>query len=129
MAQTKLNVAYLKTLGANTFDILRVGSTGNVEFSQGITYANTQIIAGSSNYTSYNLQNSGASNINILVSIEGLVQIPGVDYYVSGQTLTLTSPPDTNANIEIRYMGAAAVTPSVPITSMDILSSFLLMGA
>jgi hypothetical protein len=26
-------------------------------------------------------------------------------------------------------MGAAAVTPSVPITSMDILSSFLLMGA
>jgi hypothetical protein len=64
------------------------------------------------------------------VAIEGIVQIPGVDYYVTGQTLTLTSAPDTGANIEVRYMGLKqSQGPQTPSTSMDTISAFLLMGA
>jgi hypothetical protein len=127
---TKLNVAYIKTAGANTYDVLRVGTSGNLEYTNaGLVYANTQVITGASNYVNYNLNSYGATNTSIIVSIEGLIQIPGVDYFVTGQTLTLTSNPDPNANIEVRYLGSAAVSQFSPLTSMDVISSFLLMGA
>jgi plastocyanin len=93
-------------------------------------YANSQIITGSSSYVNYNLNYANTTNSSIFVAIEGIVQIPGVDYYVSGQTLTLTSAPDTGANIEVRYMGLKqSQGPQTPSTSMDTISAFLLMGA
>ena len=93
-------------------------------------YANSQIITASSSFVNYNLNYSNTTNSSIFVAIEGIIQIPGVDYYVNGQTLTLTSAPDTGANIEVRYMGLKqSQGPQTPSTSMDTISAFLLMGA
>jgi plastocyanin len=93
-------------------------------------YANSQIITGSSSFVNYNLNYANTTNSSIFVAIEGIVQIPGVDYYVTDQTLTLTSAPDTGANIEVRYMGLKqSPGPQTPSTSMDTISAFLLMGA
>jgi hypothetical protein len=105
MAQTKLNVGYLKTQGAVAGDILRVGSTGNVEYS---SYNNvainsiSQLITGT-NANTYALTNSSATNTSVMVMIEGITQIPTVDYFVSGQNIVFTSSVEANANIEIRY--------------------------
>lgn len=120
MAQTKLNIGYLKTLGSNTYDYLRVGTTGNVEFVTGIFVINptTQLITGTSSNT-YTLNATDATNTSILVIVEGLIQIPLVDYFVYGSNLLLTSVPDTNANIEIRYLGQVSngnVTSSTSTT-------------
>jgi hypothetical protein len=124
MAQTKLNVGYLKTLGANTYDYLRVGTTGNVEFATGVFVINptTQLITGTSSNT-YTLAGPEATNTSILVIIEGLIQIPLIDYFVYGSNLLLTSIPDTSANIEIRYLGQVSnvnVTSSTSTTRSTI---------
>jgi len=47
---TKLNVAYIKTKGSNTFDVLRVGATGNLEYaSVGVLGLTTSNVAEGSN--------------------------------------------------------------------------------
>jgi len=47
---TQLNVAYIKTKGSNTFDVLRVGATGNLEYaSVGILGLTTSNVAEGSN--------------------------------------------------------------------------------
>ena len=123
-----LSNSSLRTAILNITDgTLAVDANGKVGVN---FYANSQVITGSSSYVSYNLNYANTTNSSIFVAIEGIVQIPGVDYYVSGQTLTLTSSPDTGANIEVRYMGLKqSQGPQTPSTSMDTISAFLLMGA
>ena len=123
-----LSNSSLRTAVLNLTDgTLAVDANGRIGVN---FYANSQIITGSSSYVNYNLNYANTTNSSIFVAIEGIVQIPGVDYYVSGQTLTLTSAPDTGANIEVRYMGLKqSQGPQTPSTSMDTISAFLLMGA
>ena len=54
---------------------------------------------------SYTLNTSVASPQNIMVVMEGLVQLPYVDYSTSAYTLTLADSPPVGSNIEIRYFG------------------------
>jgi len=123
-----LSNSSLRTAVLNLTDgTLAVDANGRIGVN---FYANSQVITGSSSYVNYNLNYANTTNSSIFVAIEGIVQIPGVDYYVSGQTLTLTSAPDTGANIEVRYMGLKqSQGPQTPSTSMDTISAFLLMGA
>ena len=105
MAQTKLNVTYIKTAGANPGDILRVGSTGNVEYSSSNNIAinsASQLITGTNSNT-YALTSTVATNTSVMVMIEGITQIPAVDYFVNGSNIVFTSSVEANANIEIRY--------------------------
>jgi len=64
---------------------------------------------------------------SILVIVEGLVQIPAVDYTVSGTTLTLSDYPILNSNIEVRYYGADTIYSSSSITTK--VDSFIGTGA
>jgi len=137
-----LNTANVNEFGSNLYytntrvaSFIQNSNDGSLSVSaNGIIgvnfYANSQIITGSSSYINYSLNYANTTNSSIFVAIEGIVQIPGVDYYVNGQTLTLTSAPDTGANIEVRYMGLKqSQGPQTPSTSMDTISAFLLMGA
>lgn len=90
---------------------IRVQSYLNDEgYLRGNTYAitATQTIL-ESNTLSYNLNANVSSEKAILVSVNGLVQIPVTDYTVNVSVLTFNSilPPD--ANIEIRYFGTEAL--------------------
>ena len=46
----------------------------------------------------------------IIVTIDGLVQIPTTDYTVSGTTLTLIPAPATNSTVEVKFFGNEAIT-------------------
>jgi hypothetical protein len=113
-----LSNSSLRTAVLNLTDgTLAVDANGRIGVN---FYANSQIITGSSSFVNYNLNYSNTTNSSIFVAIEGIIQIPGVDYYVNGQTLTLTSAPDTGANIEVRYMGLKqSQGPQTPSTSME----------
>lgn len=52
----------------------------------------------------------GVNATNILVTENGLVQTPIVDYTVTGSTLTFTTAPGNNVNIQIRELGVAIAT-------------------
>ena len=68
----------------------------------------------------YTLNVPIATPESILVIVEGLVQIPSVDYTVSGTTLTLSDYPILNSNIEVRYYGTDAIYQSSSIiTKVD----------
>ena len=43
---------------------------------------------------------------HIIVAVNGLVLLPGIDYNVSGTTLNFTAAPNNTSDIEIRYFGA-----------------------
>ena len=75
----------------------------------------------------YTLNASVAAAENILVVVEGLVQIPSIDYTVSGTTLTLSDSPTVNSNIEIRYYGTDAIYQTSSITTK--VDSFIGTGA
>jgi hypothetical protein len=77
---------------------------------------------------SYTLNASIANPQNIMVVMEGLVQLPYVDYSTSTNTLILTDSPPVGSNIEIRYFGVDTLTTTAA-TLPDIISPFLLMGA
>lgn len=38
----------------------------------------------------------------LLVSINGIMQVPGVDYHAAGNTISFATPPQAMANIDIR---------------------------
>tara|TARA_Y100001973_G_C4977068_1_gene222407 strand:- start:79 stop:555 length:477 start_codon:yes stop_codon:yes gene_type:complete len=48
---------------------------------------------------------SSGRNVNdILVSVNGILLVPGTDYSISGTTLTFATAPATGAEISIRYL-------------------------
>jgi hypothetical protein len=51
---------------------------------------------------------------NVLVIIEGSIQIPTTDYSVSGSSLVFTTQPPVGTNIEIRFFGTEAATAGAP---------------
>ena len=58
---------------------------------------------------------------NIIVVIDGLVQIPNIDYTVSGTSLRLSSNTAANTTVEVKYYGNDAISTSS-------LNPFLLAG-
>jgi len=86
------------------------GSKGDIGYvgSQGIVSmpykASSYVADGNSNI--FDLLDQTADATNILVFTNGLIETPGVDYTVTGTTLTYTVTPPTNAIVEVRYFGA-----------------------
>jgi hypothetical protein len=65
---------------------------------------------------------------NILVVIEGLLQLPVTDYGVTGSTITFTSQPPVGSNIEVRFFGSESFTTSYP-TLVSTVDSFVGNGS
>lgn len=63
---------------------------------------NQQLVGNGSN-THFTLIQSVANTSSVLAIVNGLVQIPEVDYTITGTQLTFTTAPYNNSDIEIRY--------------------------
>lgn len=66
------------------------------------------------NTLTYSMGRSVTDAKNVLVIVEGLIQIPTIDYTVSGSSLTLTGQPPVGSNIEIRFFGTETASASAP---------------
>jgi len=89
------------------------GSTIEVTTQMGVTSGSGNLTV--RNYTADGVQttyavSAGVNATNILVTENGLVQMPVVDYTVSGSTLTFTSAPGYDVKIQIRELGIAVAT-------------------
>ena len=56
---------------------------------------------------------TGATASSLIVSLDGVVQVPTTDYTVANTTLTFITPPLNNVGIQIRELGVAVSTASV----------------
>jgi hypothetical protein len=91
-------------------------SNGEISAQTGQTVVineSTTVTAAADTLT-YSMGRSVTDAKNVLVIVEGLIQIPTTDYNVSGSSLTLTSQPPVGTNIEIRFFGTEASNASAP---------------
>ena len=57
----------------------------------------------------FTLSASAYSSNGVFVFVDGISQVPTVDYTVSGTTLTFTNPPESNGIVEVRSVVAVQV--------------------
>jgi hypothetical protein len=129
-ANVSATVFATSIIGLTTANVAEVGS--NLYFTntrvvsaltagEGITLAaNGQISGGVHAITDSQTFAGGNANITlgtavslarrIIVTIDGLVQIPTTDYTVSGTILTLIPTPSPNSTIEVKFFGNEAIT-------------------
>jgi hypothetical protein len=92
---------------------------GNITAAAYIEFNESQVISIAPAIQSYNLARQVVDAKNIMVIQDGLVQIPFLDYTVSGSVLTLTETVASNSNVEVRYFGLKAadyIAPSLLAT-------------
>ena len=71
--------------------------------------ATSQSFTGNGSNTVFTLTNSVANQKNVIVSMNGLLQVPVTHYTISGTTLTFTDAPYTGAVIEARSIEGVAL--------------------
>ena len=89
-----------------------VGSAGKDGLGGAAAPSSFQTIVATS-VTSYTLNQTVTAAQNIIVAVNGLVQVPGQDYTVSGTQLNFLSVPNDNSDIEILYFDFAGFIGSV----------------
>jgi hypothetical protein len=105
------------TGGTDTAGMIRFNtSNAQLEFYDGAAWQNTgtdfTVIAsetfdGDDNTTIFTL-GAAATTQSVIVSLNGVLQIPTIAYSVSGTTLTFTSAPATGDKIEVRRLSTTA---------------------
>ena len=105
------------TGGTDTAGMIRFNtSNAQLEFYNGSSWTNTgtsfTVVAsdtfdGDDNTTIFTL-GAAATTQSVIVSLNGVLQIPTTAYSVSGSTLTFTSPPATGDKIEVRRFSTTA---------------------
>jgi len=84
-----------------------------------LTVSSSQtLVGGNKNYT----LSSSVNNANsIIVSINGMVQAPAIDYTLNGgQGLQFSANTTANALIEVKYYGYSALSPNVAVVSSSV---------
>jgi len=115
------------------------GFVGSIGFTGSIGYtgssaqylsanALSQSFTGDGSSTVFNLSTSVSNANNILVTLDGLVQVPSIHYTIIGTTLTFISSPLNTSVIEVRNLESGTGGYSATVTS-DSINPFLLMGA
>lgn len=104
-----LNLNGVATSGSK-IEVRKATSELSVTFitgSMGVEY-----FAGNGLTSSYTRTSSQTVNNNydVLVSIDGLIQKPTIDYTISGSSLNFTTPPPNNTDIEVRYLNPQTFT-------------------
>ena len=104
-----LNLNGVPTSGSK-IEVRKLLSEISVTFitgSMGVEY-----FAGNGLTSSYTRTSSQTVNNNydVLVSIDGLIQKPTIDYTVTGSSLIFTTPPPNNTDIEVRYLNPQTFT-------------------
>jgi len=85
------------------------GTTANISFSANgvggvanVSTINSNRFTGNASCTQFILASSNFSTNGIFVFIDGVTQVPTVDYNLAGSTLTFVDPPANNSVIEVR---------------------------
>ena len=85
---------------------------------------------GNGSNTNYTLTQTVTQANNILVSVNGLLQVPSVDYTISGSEIIFASAPLNNFDIEIRYIVSDGYDGSVGFTgSVGFIGSVGFQGS
>lgn len=91
----------------------------------------SQSFSGDGTTTNFTLNTSVASQNNIIVTMNGLVQVPVTHYTISGTTLSFTSAPYSSATIEARNFEngtGGGGGGSATISSGDLFLGVMLLG-
>ena len=97
----------------------RISSSGGTSGLTQLTVSSSQTLTGGNkNYT----LSSSVNNANsIIVSINGMVQAPAIDYTLNGgQGLQFSANTTANALIEVKYYGYSALSPNVAVVSSSV---------
>jgi len=84
---------------------------------QGTTW-HTDVFTGTGAQTTFTLSNSTGGTFAIMCSVGGVSQIPGVDFTVTGTTLTFTVAPPNGLKIACQYGQAVAASGAVDLTNV-----------
>lgn len=106
-----------KTLTFNTAPLngttIEVRSLVDVQLTNVSSFISDQFLANGVQ-TVYNLSTTAYSTNGVFVFVDGVTQVPVVDYSISGNVITFTYPPENNGIIEIRSVEAVQIpTPSM----------------
>jgi plastocyanin len=107
----------------------------NITIVEGAISALTQVTVTNDNTVIETLANTLTYNMgrvisdarNVLVIVEGLIQIPTVDYTVAGPNLIFLDQPPPGANIEVRFFGIEGSAGPAP-TLISVVNSFVGSG-
>lgn len=124
----QLHSAY--TLSGSTLTMSEApsdGSTLEVTSITGLVAANnasftTRTYTGDGSETDYTV-NSGTTVSSVLVTENGVLQVPTTDYTISGTTLTFTTAPANGVHIQIREL--SVVTATSTYGNSDVASYLL----
>jgi hypothetical protein len=103
--------------GTDTAGMIRFNtSNAQLEFYNGSSWTNTgtsfTVVASDTfdgdDITTVFTLGASATTQSVIVSLNGVLQIPTIAYSVSGSTLTFTSPPATGDKIEVRRLTTTA---------------------
>jgi len=135
---TKSNPIITGTLTANSSTgtsgyYLRTSGTGiywSPVATQAAATATSQIFAGTGSQTIFTLSASVSQQRNVIITVNGILQIPVTHYTISGTTLTFTSAPYSGAVIEARNMEGVVISGGSggTIASGDLFIGSMLLG-
>jgi len=115
----------------STGQVLTSNGAGNVYWSTASTNATSQSFTGDGTTTAFVLTNPIANQNNVIISLNGLTQVPVTHYVISGSALTFTTAPYLGSIIEARSIeGVAFVSGGSGsiISSGDYFLSSMLLG-
>jgi hypothetical protein len=87
-------------------DNITIESNGRISANNLVTVVNdsTSFLSTAGNLT-YSIGKVVGDSRNILVIVEGLIQIPETDYTVNGANITFLEQPPVGTNVEVRFFG------------------------
>jgi hypothetical protein len=94
--------------------------------------ATSQIFSGTGSQTNFSLSSAVSQQKNVIITVNGLVQIPVTHYTISGSTLSFTSAPYSGAAIEARNLEGVITSGgsggAASISSGDLFLGSMLLG-
>ena len=87
--------------------VLEVRTFSSIDLTD-VTKINSDTFNGNGNSNTFTLTES-SSTTRTFVYIDGVSQRPTTDYTVTGKTLTFTTPPLANTNVEVRTLSTVAI--------------------
>lgn len=118
MAIQKIYPLQIDTTGAANGQVFTANGSGGMTWTTlsanniSLTSANatSQTFTGNGSNTTFNLSSNVSNDKNIIVSVNGLLQIPTTHYSLSGNTITFTTAPRANSAIEARILEGVVIS-------------------
>ena len=95
------------------------GSVGADQIATNLKSFTTDAFTGDGSTTAFTLSETPAVANSVMVFVDGILQKSTSNYSISGSTLTFTSAPDANAEVEAKHMGLRGVVRRGPDYQYD----------